>query len=269
MNEFFQSFIDNFSSFFNWEHMSSILAQPSTWGIIGTLIILEGLLSADNALVLAVMVRHLPKKQQKKALFYGIIGAYIFRFLAIGVGTYLVKITWIKVAGGLYLLWIALSNLFDLEFAMKRVGGVPLLPYVRRKDDEEDGEVENKGFGFWRTVIAVEIMDIAFSIDSVLAAFGVSEEVWVLFLGGILGVLMMRGVAQLFLKLIEKFPELEKAAFILIVVIGAKMIAGAFGFELPHVVFFPLLIAIFVGTIIYSTIKRRNSPSEEATSKSA
>ncbi|RKP48837.1 DUF475 domain-containing protein [Cohnella endophytica] len=270
MNDFFQSFIDNFSSFFNWEHLSSILAEPSTWGIIGTLVVLEGLLSADNALVLAVMVRHLPKQQQKKALFYGIIGAYIFRFLAIGIGTYLVKITWIKVAGGLYLLWIALSNLFNLEFAMMRVGGVPLLPYIRRKGEEEgDGEVQNKVLGFWKTVLAVELMDIAFSIDSVLAAFGVSEEVWVLFLGGILGVLMMRGVAQLFLKLIEKFPELEKAAFILIVVIGAKMIAGAFDFEVPHVVFFPLLIAIFVGTIIYSAVRRKNTQSQQSASKSA
>jgi YkoY family integral membrane protein len=257
MAEFFQSFIDNFGSFFNWEHLGEVLSQPSTWGIIGTLIVLEGLLSADNALVLAVMVRHLPKEQQKKALFYGIIGAYVFRFLAIGIGTYLVKITWIKVAGGLYLLWIALSNLFDLEFALARVGGIPLIPYIRRKAKEEDDEIENKGMGFWRTVLAVEMMDIAFSIDSVLAAFGVSEEVWVLFLGGILGVLMMRGVAQVFLRLIEKFPELEKAAFILIVVIGAKMIAGAFGFHVSHAVFFSVLIAIFVGTMILSAVRKK------------
>ncbi|TVY03271.1 TerC family protein [Cohnella terricola] len=264
MAEFFHSFIDNFASFFNWEHIGDILSQPSTWGIIGTLIILEGLLSADNALVLAVMVRHLPKDQQKKALFYGIIGAYIFRFLAIGIGTYLVKITWIKVAGGLYLLWIALSNLFDLEFAMLRVGGIPLIPYIRRKADEEEQEIENKGLGFWRTVLAVEIMDIAFSIDSVLAAFGVSNEVWVLFLGGILGVLMMRGVAQVFLKLIEKFPELEQAAFILIVVIGAKMIAGAFGFDVPHSWFFSTLILIFVGTMIYSSVKKKSAAADSS-----
>ncbi len=255
--DFLQSFIDNFGSFFDWQHIGEVLSMPSTWGIIGTLIILEGLLSADNALVLAVMVRHLPKDQQKKALFYGIIGAYVFRFLAIGIGTYLVKITWIKVAGGVYLLWIALSNLFDLEFKLARIGGVPLIPYIRKKPDEDENEIENKGYGFWRTVLAVEMMDIAFSIDSVLAAFGVSEEVWVLFLGGILGVLMMRGVAQVFLRLIEKFPELEKAAFILIVVIGAKMIAGAFGFEVSHVVFFSVLIAIFVGTMILSSMRKK------------
>jgi YkoY family integral membrane protein len=265
MTEFFNSFIDNFSSFFDWEHMGSLLSDPSTWGIIGTLIILEGLLSADNALVLAVMVRHLPKAQQKKALFYGIIGAYVFRFLAIGIGTYLVTITWIKVVGGLYLLWIALSNLFHLEFVFARIGNVPLIPYIRRKATAEEGEIENKGYGFWRTVLAVELMDIAFSIDSVLAAFGVSEEVWVLFLGGILGVLMMRGVAQVFLKLIEKFPELEKAAFILIIVIAAKMIAGAFGFHVSHVIFFSILIAIFLGTMVISSVRKKKEQNEVST----
>ncbi len=269
MVDFFSNFADSFASFFDWDHIGQILSEPATWGIIGTLVILEGLLSADNALVLAVMVRHLPKDQQKKALFYGLIGAYIFRFLAIGVGTFLVKITWIKVAGGLYLLWIALSNLFHLQFVLARVGGIPLVPYIRRKPqaDDADGEIKTQGLSFWRTVLAVEIMDIAFSIDSVLAAFGVSEEVWVLFLGGILGVLMMRGVAQVFLKLIEKFPELEKAAFILIIVIAAKMIAGAFGFHVSHLIFFSLLIAIFLGTMLISSMRKKKE--QESTSHSA
>lgn len=259
MADFINSFLQNFMSFFDWSNIVATLSNPVNWGIIGTLVLLEGLLSADNALVLAVMVRHLPKDQQKKALFYGLLGAYVFRFLAIGVGTFLVKITWVKVAGGLYLLWIALSNLFDLEFKLARVGGIPLIPYIGKKADEEEGEVENKGYGFWRTVLAVEVMDIAFSIDSVLAAFGVSEQVWVLFLGGILGVLMMRGVAQVFLRLIEKFPELEKTAFILIIIIAFKMIAGAFHIEVSHTLFFSVLILIFVGTIVVSSIKRKKA----------
>lgn len=263
MAEFFQSLIHNFAEFFSWENLSVVLSDPTSWGIIASLVILEGLLSADNALVLAVMVKHLPKDQQKKALFYGILGAYLFRFIAIGVGVYLVKITWIKVAGGLYLLWIAISNLFDLEFKLARVGNIPLIPYIGKKGEEE-GEIEPKKLGFWRTVLAVELMDIAFSIDSVLAAFGVSEEIWVLFLGGILGVLMMRGVAQVFLKLIDKFPELEKAAFILIIIIGAKMIAAAFGLHVSHVVFFGLLILVFVGTMIISAIRSKSSTTNQS-----
>lgn len=200
--------------------------------------LLEGLLSADNALVLAVMVKHLPKEQQRKALFYGILGAYLFRFLAIGLGTFLIKFTLVKVLGALYLFYIAYKGLF------KRGG-------------EEEGEAENKGTSFWKTVLLVELMDIAFSIDSVVAAFGLSNEVWVLFLGGILGVLMMRGVAQVFLKLIARYPELEQTAFLLIALIAGKMLAGAFGYEMPHVLFFGILIVVFVGTIVYSASKRK------------
>lgn len=257
MEEFFNNFIDTFAGFFNWEHIGELMSDPTTWGIIGTLVLLEGLLSADNALVLAVMVKHLPKDQQKKALFYGLLGAYVFRFIAIGIGVYLVQFTWLKILGALYLLWIALSNLFHLEFRAVRIGGVPILPYPTRKMVDEEGEVVNKGQGFWRTVLAVELMDIAFSIDSVLAAFGVSEEVWVLFLGGILGVLMMRGVAQVFLKLIDKFPELEKAAFILIILISAKMMAAAYGFHLDHIYFFALIIIIFAITLLFGAAKRK------------
>ncbi|WP_028544484.1 TerC family protein [Paenibacillus taiwanensis] len=264
MSDFINSFISNFSSFFEWSNIVATLSDPVNWGIIGTLVILEGLLSADNALVLAVMVKHLPKEQQKKALFYGILGAYIFRFIAIGVGTFLVKITWVKVAGGVYLLWIALSHLFGLQFKLAKVGGIPLIPYIGKKAEEEAGEVENKGYGFWRTVLAVEVMDIAFSIDSVLAAFGVSEKVWVLFLGGILGVLMMRGVAQVFLRLIEKFPELEKAAFILIIIIGAKMIAAAYGIHVSHLLFFSVIIGVFVGTMVVSAIKKKTEHTTSA-----
>lgn len=112
-------------------------------------------------------------------------------------------------------------------------------------------------------MLLVELMDIAFSIDSVIAAFGVSSEVWVLFMGGILGVLMMRGVAQIFLKLIEKFPELEQTAFLLIAIIAGKMMAGAFGYEMSHIVFFAVIISVFTGTILYSIGRRRREAKNE------
>ncbi|MDQ0061782.1 YkoY family integral membrane protein [Paenibacillus harenae] len=245
MVDFFNSIVENYGHFFSWQEVVDTMTSPESWSIIAILVLLEGLLSADNALVLAVMVKHLPKEQQKRALFYGILGAYVFRFIAIGLGTILVKITWIKVAGALYLLYIAYSGIF--------------------KKKGEEGETKNKGYGFWRTVLMVELMDIAFSIDSVIAAFGVSEEVWVLFVGGLLGVLMMRGVAQVFLKLIDKFPELETTAFIMIAIIAAKMLAAAlFHFEVDHFIFFGILVVVFGGTILLSSMKRKREGKQGA-----
>ncbi|WP_027416125.1 TerC family protein [Aneurinibacillus terranovensis] len=244
MSSFFSGLVQAYGPFFSLQSLSNVLSDPVSWGVIGSLMILEGLLSADNALVLAVMVRHLPKKQQRKALFYGILGAYLFRFVAIGIGVYLVQIMWVKVLGGAYLLWMSLKHFLG-------------------KDGDGDEEVKAKPKSFWRTVLTVELMDIAFSIDSVLAAFGVSNKVWVLFIGGVLGVLMMRGVAQVFLKLIERVPELETTAFVLIALIGVRMIAGAFGFEVPDLVFFSILIAVFLGTFVIHMVNKKSSDNGE------
>ena len=233
---FLQEIIHNYSNFFSLESFESVIKDPASWGVIGTLVILEGLLSADNALVLAVMVKHLPKRERKKALFYGIFGAYFFRFIVIGVGISLIKISWIKIVCGHYLLLIVLQNLF--------------------LKNEEGDAVQNRKMGFWRTVLTVELMDITFSFDSVLAAFGVSNQEWVLLIGGILGILMMRGVANLFLALIEKVPEFETTAFILIAIIGIKMILSAFGFHMDEKLFFSFIIMIFLGTFVVHLFRK-------------
>jgi len=80
-------------------------------GTVATLVVLEGLLSADNALVLAVMVRHLPRHQQKRALRYGMLGAFGFRLIAVVFASTLLHYWILKVLGGLYLLYIAVSHL--------------------------------------------------------------------------------------------------------------------------------------------------------------
>src|SRR4026208_1745607 len=80
--------------------------------LIGTLILLEGLLSADNALVMAVMVLGLPEQERKKALSYGLIGAFVFRITAPPLAVYLMRILWVKVVGGLYLLWLVYQHFF-------------------------------------------------------------------------------------------------------------------------------------------------------------
>ncbi|TRZ37811.1 DUF475 domain-containing protein [Niallia circulans] len=256
-----ESIIHTYSQFFNWEMWGQVLTDPVSWGYIGTLVILEGLLSADNALVLAVMVKHLPPEKRKKALFYGLLGAYIFRFIAIGIGVFLIKLWWVKVLGAAYLAYLAIKYFMD-----------------KRKEKnalEVEGEEESHGinkngllirlFGtFWGTVIAVEMMDIAFSVDSVLAAFGVSNQVWVLLVGGMLGVLMMRGVAGVFLKLIDRVPELEGTAYILILIISVKMLLGVINIHVHHYVFFSILVVAFAATFVVHNRNKKKAEQGEA-----
>ncbi|MFF2456229.1 TerC family protein [Peribacillus simplex] len=247
MSELLNNITQTYAQFFDWHMWVEVLSDPVSWGLIGTLVLMEGLLSADNALVLAVMVRHLPEKQRKKALFYGLLGAYAFRFFAIGIGVFLIKLWWVKVIGAAYLGWLS----FKYFRNKKKQAGI---------DEDIQGMSKNsiliRMFGtLWGTVAAVELMDIAFSVDSVLAAFGVSEKVWVLLTGGMIGVLMMRGVAGVFLKLIDKVPELETAAYVLIGFIAIKMLMAVAGIEIPAAIFFAFILLIF-GTTIVSHLKK-------------
>jgi YkoY family integral membrane protein len=198
-------------------------------GTILTLVFLEGLLSADNALVLAVMVRHLPKDQQKRALRFGIIGAFGFRLIAVIFASTLLEYWAFKVVGGLYLLYLAVSHL------------------VLHGDEDAHSGGGRFGKGFWATVIGVEIADIAFSIDSIVAAvamaegmphsisdqilfrlfgYDVSMKLVVVYLGGILGIVAMRFVAGYFLILLEKFAGLATGAYYLVGWIGLKLVGG-------------------------------------------
>ncbi len=250
-----QGILDTYAQFFDLDMWIKVLQDPVSWGLIGTLVVLEGLLSADNALVLAVMVKHLPEEKRKKALFYGLIGAYVFRFIAIGIGMYLIKLAWVKVLGALYLAWLSIKYFID-----KRKGNA--------EEEEADGMNQNsilfRMFGvFWGTVAMVELMDIAFSVDSVLAAFGVSNEVWILLLGGMLGILMMRGIAGVFLKLLERIPELETTAYILILIIAVKMLLSVIHIEVSHTAFFIILVVAFGATFILHYMKNSGQAKEE------
>ncbi|MET3209661.1 UNVERIFIED_CONTAM: putative tellurium resistance membrane protein TerC [Paenibacillus sp. PvR008] len=106
-------------------------------------------------------------------------------------------------------------------------------------------------------MVSVELVDMAFSIDSVLASFGVSEKIWVLFTGGCLGILMMRGVSKQFVKLIEKMPELETTAYVLIAIISLKMIGSSFGFHIHEVLFFSIIFGILLLTVLFSKLKHK------------
>ena len=153
------------------------------------------------------------------------------------------KIWWIKVIAAGYLLYMVWDYFRSKD-----------------KDDNKDNNIDVAvQKGFWVTVASVELMDISFSIDSVAAAFGVSSEVWVLFIGAIFGILAMRGVAKVFVNLIEKIPELETASYILIAIIGVKMLLGIVGLEISNVVFFLILIAVFGATVFIHKMKKTSS----------
>jgi YkoY family integral membrane protein len=228
---------------------------------IALLVLLEGLLSADNAMVLAVLVLGLPKSQQKKALRYGILGAFAFRALATLLAIYLIALAWVKILGAGYLLFLVYRHFGSGQSAEGR--RTP--PKAKAM------------FGlsaFWTTVAKVELTDLVFAIDSILVAVAMSQKRWVVITGGLLGILAMRMVIGKLLSMIERYPALVDGAFIIIAWVGAKLLIeflhteGYIAFEIPKWASLGLIVVIFVAAFLYARQQeRRRGPAADAKAK--
>ena len=230
-----------------------------------TLALLEGLLSADNALVLAMMVRHLPVDDRNKALRYGVFGAYFFRVVAILLASYLIDLWYAKALGAAYLLYLCAAHFWKRYKAMSATPGT---------------EKMAKSAGFWKTVVLVELMDIAFSIDSIIAAVALTSKLWIVCLGGILGITAMRFIAGYFLKLLDIYRALEVSAYLLVGWIGVKLgieilyflanpeavaaaqqSGGHYHEGMPGWLFWIVMAVIFFGAFLFKN-KPNNQPLE-------
>ncbi|MGK0620074.1 TerC family protein [Meiothermus cerbereus] len=172
------------------------------------IVALEAVLSVDNAMVLAVMVRPLPEHLRSRALLYGIIGAYVLRGLALLFATIIIKIWWIQLLGGLYLVYLAVNHIFRHKPASAT---------------EQARIQQAAAAGFWRIVIMINVVDLAFAVDSVLAVVAFSREFWVIFAGVAIGILLVRLAAGIMVAVIERYPRLETVAYAVVGGAGLKL----------------------------------------------
>jgi YkoY family integral membrane protein len=242
---------------------------------IGVLVLFEGLLSADNALVLAVMVRHLPKNQQRRVLFYGIWGAVLFRVLALSLSSILLSLWYCKVIGGGYLLYLALAHFLWHRGSSAGHAADPISrPSAWHR-------------GFWGTVTSITLADIAFSIDSILAAVSIAEgfparfgdggKFLIVITGGILGIITMRFVVRYFLILLERFPGLEEGAYYLVAWIGLKLLINGFHsgevtrkfvkFHIPEWLFWTVMIVIAAASLLISPRTKKSDGDSDLSEK--
>ena len=217
---------------------------------IGLLVLLEGLLSADNAMVLAVLALGLPKGQRKKALRYGILGAFAFRSLALVFGLYLIQVSLVKLVGGLYLLYLPFRHFFGENEMHDRREVPPAKPWLGLPV-------------FWATVVKVELTDIVFAVDSIVVAVGMSPKLWVVLSGGILGIISMRMVVGQLLSIVERYPILVDGAFVIIAWVGFRLMVqylhqiGWIGWEVPEARGFGLIVVIFGAALAWAMIDER------------
>jgi YkoY family integral membrane protein len=221
---------------------------PSDLITIALLILLEGLLSADNAMVLAVLVLGLPREHQRQALRYGIIGAFAFRITATVFAAHMIQFRWVQLVGGLYLLWLPYQHFFRSEGAHDRLTPPKATPWLGLS-------------AFWATVVKVELTDIVFAIDSILVAVAMSPKLWVIITGGVLGIIAMRLVIGQLLVIVRRYPALVDGAFVIIAWVGIKLLfeyahsLGLVHFVIPRWLSLGLIVVIFAASFVYARLQ--------------
>ncbi|MBG9596694.1 membrane protein [Bacillus mycoides] len=247
------------------------------WALL-ILIGLEGLLSADNALVLAVIAKHLPEEEKKRAINYGIIMAFVFRFAALFAISFIANVWQIQAIGAAYLLYLGLKHVIQAQFGKGN------------QNIHKDDEKKAAGKSYWFTVGKIALADLAFAIDSILAAvalalglpdsplddFGGMDggQFIVVLLGGIAGLILIKFAATWFVGLLEKRPALETTAYAMVAWVGVKLAVitlahediGILNHDFPHsttwtLIFYGVLVAIaLIGWFAPGNKSAENNP---------
>jgi len=235
--------------------------------IIIQLIFLECILSIDNAAVLGAMVAPLPNDrpvpwprslrgvlgrldpilgpQRQAALKVGLLGAYAGRVLMLFVASIIIRNVWMQIVGAAYLIYLAVRH-FGEEYR-----------YGKSLEDEVDtSTIQPAESNFWSVVLTIELADLAFSLDNVVAAVALSDQLWIVIVGVAIGIVMMRFAAQIFTRLIAWEPALADAAFLLLFAIGGELLLEHFlHFELTEWAQFGISVGIIVLVVVFARVK--------------
>ncbi len=209
-----------------------------------TIIFLEGLLSVDNALVNASIANKLPEHRRKKAIMFGIGAGAILRVVALLGASFIIKHEWARLLGGSYLIYLGIKHLFFDH---------------PQKDDNLGQSGKDR---FFDVIIAIAFADIAFSLDNVIAAVGMSSKFYIVLIGVLAGIVAMLFATQLIAKLIRRYPLLEKTAYLIVGFIGLTIFAEIiFNFPIDETRKFLAVISAIAITIAIEESRIRRAKS--------
>ncbi|OXM15636.1 TerC family protein [Paenibacillus herberti] len=214
-------------------------------GPLLTIIFIDLMLAGDNAIVIALAARNLPKHQQKKAVIWGTFGAIAIRMVATLLVVYLLDVPWLHLAGGLLLVWIAYKLLVQEDSSHDNIKAGSTL-----------------GSAIWTIVIA----DAAMGIDNVLAVAGASHgNIWLVIIGLIISIPIVVWGSTLFITLIEKFPWILYIGSAVLAYTSAKMItsekklADFFGSGgMPEWLFMAIVVVVVIGAGVLKNMMQKN-----------
>ena len=209
---------------------SSLALSLKTPILLLILIVLEAVLSADNAIALAAIAQGLKSPQlQRSALNLGLVVAYVLRMSLILTATWVVKFWQFELLGAMYLLWLV----FD---------------YFTSQEDEKDQHHGPEFTSLWQAIPLIAVTDLAFSLDSVTTAIALADEIWLILVGGTIGVITLRFLAELFIKWLKEYTHLEDAGFITVGFVGLRLLVRVINPEWvpPEWLMISLIALVFV-----------------------
>ena len=208
---------------------------PEVLLLLPVLVGLEVVLSADNAIALAAIAKGLKNPdQQKQALNLGLVFALIFRVGLILISRWVLGFRPLMAAGAAYLLWLCGQH------------------FISNKSEEEETNQATTAFGVDRklatTAISIALTDLAFSLDSVAAAVAVSDKLWLVITGGVIGVVALRLSSNLFISMLNNFPRLESAGYLAVGLVGLQLLTRVIfpNIELPQWLLLSLVSILFL-----------------------
>ena len=181
-----------------------------TLALVGILVALEVVLSADNAIALAAIAQGLQDgKQQRQALNFGLVIAFVLRVMLIVTATWVTQFWQFELLGAAYLLWLVFQYFTS----------------------DTDDEAHHHGARFatvWQAIPMIAFTDLAFSLDSVTTAIAISKELWLVILGGLIGVISLRFVAELFIHWLKEYVYLQDAGYVTVGLVGLRLLIKVF-----------------------------------------
>ncbi|ATG16590.1 MULTISPECIES: TerC family protein [Providencia] len=196
--------------------------DPHAWMALATLTILEVVLGIDNIIFLSIVVSKLPAHQQNSARRIGLIAAMGMRLALLASIAWLARLTTplftlaehtvsardlILCAGGLFLIWKSSQEIFDT---------------IEGEDD--DGIAQKKVTSFWGAIVQIAILDIIFSLDSVITAVGLSDHLFIMMAAVIMAVMIMMFAAKPIGDFVERYPSIKILALSFLILVGFTLL---------------------------------------------
>lgn len=229
--------------------------------------ITEKMLSVDNLFVILLIFSYfkLEEKYHHKALFWGILGAIVFRAIFIGAGAYIIhQFYWVLYIFGAILLYTGIKLLSakkeeHVDFNKSKIikFAHKIFPFTNSHHGGKFFFWENGKFYFtslFMVVLMVEATDIIFAVDSIPAVFAISQNLFVVFTSNIFAIMGLRALFFLIENVLHRFHHLQKGLAVILLFIGVKMLIGIFGLHISSLISFGVIIFALVSSIILSII---------------